>query len=353
MTEILREDLESILSAPCIEWEKYNNATFYITGATGLVGSLLVKALVYANEVTNANIKIVILARNLEKVADIFGEHYEEKGIRVVLGDIRTPISIEENVDYLVHAASVTASKYMVTNPVETLMTSIEGTRNVLEFAKEKNVKGMIYISSMEVYGRVEESMNPISEDKLGYIDILNVRSSYSEGKRACECLCASYSQEYNVPVKIARLAQTFGAGVAKSEGRIFAQFAKSVLSKEDIVLHTKGESYGNYCYTADCVSAMLCLMTKGANGEAYTVVNEETNIQVKDMAQKVATELANDEIKVIFDIPESSLQYGYAPDTKMKLLGGKMCALGWNPKVGLMDMYTRMMKDWEYCDGK
>ena len=353
MTDILREDLEGIVADTCIEWEKYKNASFYITGATGLVGSLLVKALVYANEAKDLNVKILILARSLEKVADVFGENYEAKGIQVVLGDIRTPVSLDEDVDYIIHAASVTASKYMVTNPVETLMTSIEGTRNVLELAKEKRAKGMVYLSSMEVYGRVEESMNPVSEDKLGYIDILNVRSSYSEGKRVCECLCASYSQEYNVPVKIARLAQTFGAGVAKSEGRIFAQFAKSVLSRADIVLHTKGESCGNYCYTADCVSAMLCLLTKGTNGEAYTVVNEETNIQIKDMAQKVATELANDEIKVIYDIPESSLQYGYAPDTKMKLLGGKMCALGWNPKVGLMDMYRRMMKDWEWCDGK
>ena len=350
MTEILREDMENILSDTCIEWNKLENCTFFITGATGLVGSLLVKTLVFANETQNTNIKIIVLARSVDKVVEVFGENYAQNGVKVVLGDIRTPISMQENIDYIIHAASVTASKYMVTNPVETLMTSIIGTSNMLELAKSKNVKGMVYLSSMEVYGQVAERLNPVSEEKLGYIDILNVRSSYSEGKRTCECLCASYSKEYDVPVRIARLAQTFGTGVAKGEGRIFAQFAKSVLSKEDIVLHTKGESFGNYCYTADCVSALLCLLTKGCAGEAYTVVNEETTIQIKDMAHKVAKELAQDEIKVIFDIPESAMQYGYAPDTKMKLVGEKMCALGWRPRVGLMDMYRRMMKDWEEC---
>ena len=63
-----------------------------------------------------------------------------------------------------------------------------------------------------------------------------------------CECLCSAYASEYQLPVKIARLAQTFGAGVNPSETRVFAQFARSLIHGEDIILHTEGKSYGNYC---------------------------------------------------------------------------------------------------------
>lgn len=128
----------------------------------------------------------------------------------------------------------------MVTKPVETICVAVDGTRNILELAKENDVKSVVYISSMEVYGSPDASLPYVSENDYGYVDILNVRSCYPEGKRMCECLCTSYAHEYNLPIKIARLAQTFGAGVSKNETRVFAQFARSLINEEDIILHTK-----------------------------------------------------------------------------------------------------------------
>ena len=130
----------------------------------------------------------------------------------------------------------------MVEKPVETLMTSIEGTKNVLEFARKQKCKSVVYISSMEVYGAFEESKE-VSEKELGYIDNLKIRSNYPESKRLCENMCVAYHAEYNVPVKIARLAQTFGAGILPGENRVFAQFARSAINDKDIILHTKGLS--------------------------------------------------------------------------------------------------------------
>lgn len=152
----------------------------------------------------------------------------------------------------------------------------------------------------MEAFGITDSSLEYVKEDDLGYIDIHNVRSSYSEGKRICECLCSSYAREYNVPVKIARLAQTFGAGIPYEENRVFAQFAKSAINGNDIVLHTAGQSVGNYCYTRDVVKAILLLLIRGNNGEAYTVANPASSITIRGMAEMVAKELADDKIKVI-----------------------------------------------------
>ena len=155
--------------------------------------------------------------------------------------------------------------------------------------------------------------------------------------------MCIAYGSEYGVPVKIARLAQTFGAGILPGEKRVFAQFARSAMNGEDIILHTKGKSEGNYCYTRDCVTGLLTILLKGENGEAYNVCNPATHITIAGMAIMVAEKIAEGKIKVIFDISKDN-QFGYAADTKMKLNSDKLQALGWRPQVGLEEAYRKMI---------
>jgi nucleoside-diphosphate-sugar epimerase len=213
----------------------------------------------------------------------------------------------------------------------------------MLRLAVEKKVKAFVYISSMEIYGQPKNEGKTAEKD-LGYVDIGTVRSCYPEGKRMCECLCTAYAAQYGVNVKSARLAQTFGAGVLPTENRVFAQFARSAVNGEDIVLHTTGESEGNYVYTADAVRAILLLLQKGEPGEAYNVANEESHITIRSMAELVASEIAGGKISVVIDIPEDSASLGYAPPVKMQLDASKLMALGWKPTVGLADAYRRMI---------
>ena len=230
----------------------------------------------------------------------------------------------------------------MIEKPVETLLISVEGTKNILNFAQEKKCASVVYISSMEVYGAFNESKE-VREENLGYIDHLKVRSNYPESKRLCENMCVAYYTEFGVPVKIARLAQTFGAGILPGENRVFAQFARSAMQGKDIVLHTKGQSEGNYCYTRDCITGLLTILLKGTNAEAYNVSNPRTHTTIAEMANLVAEKIADGKIKVVFDIPEDNT-FGYAADTKMKLNSDKLQALGWKPEVGLEEAYRRMM---------
>ena len=102
--------------------------------------------------------------------------------------------------------------KFFIEHPVETIRVSVESTMAILEIAKKNNAT-VVYLSSMEQYGVPYESGQKVTEDIVGIINHLNIRSSYSESKRLCECLCASYADEYSINVMIARLAQTFGAG--------------------------------------------------------------------------------------------------------------------------------------------
>ena len=338
----LEEDLKNTASKLAGE-ELLRNSTVLVTGATGLVGSQTVKTLLMMNRMYQMGIKVMALIRSTEKAARAY-EGFEDEQLIYVEGDLTDSITIPGQVDYMIHTASPTASKFFVEHPVETLDIAIGGTRRVLELAKEKQCKGVVYLSSMEAFGITDPTLESVKEDDLGYIDIHHVRSSYSEGKRVCEPLCSCYAAEYGVPVRIARLAQTFGAGIPYEENRVFAQFAKSAMNKTDIVLHTRGQSVGNYVYTADAVAAILLLLVKGNNGEAYTVANEESHITIAGMAELVAKELAHGEIQVVFDIPEDVLTYGYAPDVKMQLNSQKLQALGWKPEIGLLESYQRMI---------
>ena len=341
---VLQEDLEWI-AGQTLPYEEMRGAYIMVTGATGLVGSMAVKALACCNRILDLGMKILPLIRSEEKAARVFGELLEREDICPVVGDITAPVKTEYPVDYIVHGASVTASKVMVTQPVETIRTALVGTEHMLQLAAEKQVRSMVYISSMEAFGVTDPSLPCVREENLGYIDVMNVRSCYSEGKRMCEVMCASYASEYQVPVKVARLAQTFGAGVSKEEGRVFAQFARSAMTGTDIVLHTRGESTGNYCYTADAVAGILTILLKGQTGNVYTVANPSTTIKIRDMAKMVAEQLAEGRIQVVFDIPEDAMTYGYAPDVAMHLNSDKLQALGWKPKYDLPEMYDRLVK--------
>ena len=329
-----------------LPWEQLSGKTVFVTGATGLVGSQLVKTLLACNRIRGTQIRVLALVRSEEKAKRVFGHLLENEALKLHMGDVNQPMVIEGPVDHIIHAASQTASKEFVTHPVETIDTSFVGTKNILELARAKQSQSVVYVSSMEAYGNPGQMDRRATEKDLGYIDNLNIRSCYSEGKRFCECLCACYSSEYSVPVKIARLAQTFGAGVSPTENRVVAQFAKSAMNGTDIVLHTMGRSYGNYCYTADVVAGLLAILLKGANGEAYNIVCEEATMRIGEMAQMVAREIAGDKIQVVFDIPENAFVYGYAPDVELRLSGSKLKALGWDARIApdLPTMYRRMI---------
>ena len=243
MNSILEEDIKNIADSKLVNWEEFNNKSILITGATGLICSIMIKA-----------------------------------------------------------------------------------------FCKKK--------LNLKMYGTMNDEN--VTEEKIGYINTRNVRSSYSEGKRVCELYCYSYQKEYCVPVKIARIAQTFGAGISKNENRVYKIFADAVINKENIVLKSKGTTIINYSYTTDTVIALLVLLLKGKNGEAYNVVGEKTNMTILESAKWLADEFGEGKTDVIIDIPKENASF--APDNKMVLNNEKLKNIGWNSNYTLKQGYTRLI---------
>ena len=336
-----------------LSFEAYKNSVFLVTGATGLIGSLLVKNLLYCSQTHGLGLKVLAIVRSRQKAEKIFADFLGDSSLELISCDLeKEQVHPDSKVDYIIHTAAVTQSRTMVTKPVETIRLSVGSTDRLLALAAEKKVKCFLYVSSMEVYG-VLDGDQKVAEDTLGYLDLQAVRSCYPESKRLCECLCASYAEEYGVNTRIARLAQTFGAGVLETENRVFAQFARSAIEKRNIVLHTYGKSEGNYVYTRDAVRALLLLLVKGKKAEAYNISNEESHTTIGKMAQMVAHEIVKDEIRVEYDIPEDISSYGYAADTRLFLDAGKLRSLGWQAEVGLKEAFERMMEDMQESPGR
>ncbi len=311
-------------------------STVLVTGATGLIGQAVVRRLIREG----ANVLAVV--RDREKAIALFGP---EPGISYIVSDITVLRAEDAAADYIVHGASVTSSTAFVRDPVGVTQTALEGTLRVLEAARRNEVKGLVFLSSMEVYGapRKEEK---IDESHGSDLDPMAVRSAYPESKRMCESLCASWHAQFKVPAGVIRLTQTFGPGVRYDDPRVFAEFARCAIEGRDIVLHTRGETKRSYLYTEDAASAILTVLTKGVPGEAYNAANEESYCSILEMARLVAGECAGGGISVRIE-PENDLgAYGYAPVLRMDLDTRKLRALGWKPTVGLKEMFNRMIAD-------
>ena len=327
----VQADIQSVIERKEL-FEALSNSKILITGATGLIGSMLIRTLVAADEKYGLNIKVIGQIRNPEKARSVLDN---------VIDKIELTTTDDIVADYIIHTVSPTTSKFFIEHPVETIKASVESTMSILEVAK-KNKSSGVYLSSMEQYGVPYEPGQRMTEDKVGVIDHLSIRSSYSESKRLCECLCASYAAEYDVDVKIVRLAQTVGAGVPKTDNRMPIQFARAVVDGNDIVLHTEGKSISNFVYLTDAIKGILTILQNGEKGQAYNVCNDVETRSVKEIAELISHEVADDKIKVSIEKKDNM---GYAPDAAMYLDSGKLRNLGWNAEVDMVEAYRRLVR--------
>ena len=340
MNDIFREDMEQVSESGFIEWEKFRGKTILITGATGLIGVNLVNALSYADKKFSLGLKILAVVRNLAKAQGLFAGLED---LSFVVSDVEALKNIDSPVDYIIHGASHTSSRYFVSNPAETIATALAGTANVLALARSKNVLGLVYLSSMEAYGHVETE-RLLTESDLGYIDPLKPRSSYPESKRMCEAMCSAYANEYGTPAKIVRLVMTFGPGIVEGDSRVCAEFLRCVVDGRDIVLKTEGGAKRCYLYTADAVSAVLTVLLQGEAGRAYNAGNPETYCSVREMAGLVANEVSGGRIGVKISLGQDVSMYYPAPGF-LKLDVSAISGLGWRAVYGRREMYIRTRK--------
>lgn len=340
--ELYKDDLCYIVSQD-LPWEKLDGAAVFITGATGLIGTELVDALMLRNEKYGSSISIVAAGRSEEKAKERFGKYYGKNGFTFFPCDVNKGIDkIPGKADYVIHAASNTHPMQYSTDPIGTIMTNIEGTKNVLEFARQAGAKRTVFTSSVEVYGENRGDTEYFDEKYFGYIDCNTLRAGYPEGKRAGEALCQAYRKQYGMDVVIPRLSRTYGPTMSKGDSKAVAQFINKGAAGEDIILKSEGSQLYSYSYAADAVTGILYVMLKGEDGEAYNIADEKSDITLKDLSSLIADAVGR---KVIFDLPSETERAGYSTATKALLSNEKIKTLGWKAGYDIKNGMERTIR--------
>ncbi len=346
LNDYLMETALVIADDGSLPWGEFEGKTIVITGATGLVCSQLVRVFLARNSKYRSNISLILPVRNIEKAKLMFDELPSITYLKWELG-----LSLDgiEKAGYFVHGACGTSSKAFQQKPASTISQIVSGGEETLKTASELNIKKYVFLSTMEVYGEVEDVAR---EDNLGKLDPMVVRNSYPEAKRLVECLCASAYSECGVAAVVLRLAQTFGQGVPKNDGRVFAEFGRQALKGENIVLLSDGLKKNPYLSVNDATRAIIVSLVRGVPGEAYNAANEGSYCSIREMAEMVLEQFGTSVAKVLraFD-PAREATFRKSSDLKLDTT--KLTSLGWAPQDSLSDMYLAMIHAWSYKENE
>lgn len=340
--KIYEEDINSIVNEK-LSWEKLAGKTLLLTGATGLIGTLLVDVLMKKN----IGLKICAAGRNEKVAQERFADYFGDKNFEFVRLNVNEPIDLDFRADFVIHAASNSHNFLFATDPVNTITANILGVNNLLKFAVRSKSERVIFLSSGEVYGKNLNDDDIFDESYCGYIDCNTIRAGYPESKRASEALCQAFISQHGLDVVIVRPCRIYGASMRLDDSKAMSEFIKNGVRGEDIILKSEGKPKFSYCYGADCVSGILYCLLEGKCGEAYNIADSSKILSLREIAEYISSLAGR---KVIFELPNEIQAKGFSKSVNAILDNKKLRGLGWTPKD---DTYSGVKKTIEILKDK
>ena len=321
--------------------ETLNGKSILITGATGMICSCVAELLLYRNRFCSAGIRIILAGRSKERTERRFSGFEEGKDYQFLPYDATSMEPLSFCADFVIHGASNASPGGYVRQPVETMLANVLGLNVLLNQAVKAGTMRVLYISSSEVYGQKERA-GAFQESDYGYVDLLNPRACYPSAKRAAETLCVSYGAEYSMDTVIVRPGHIYGPTITSSDDRASAQFTRNAVNGQNIIMKSAGTQLRSYCYTMDCASAILAVLIKGENGNAYNISNRASVVSIRDIAEALARQAGT---QVLFEIPSDVEKKGYNLMDNSSLDSGKLESLGWSPCFNLEEGVKRTIE--------
>lgn len=317
-------------------WDRLNGKTVFISGVSGMLGSFLTDAVMLRNEFLPGEKKCRIIGagRNRATAEKRFERWMGREEFAFIEQDISAPLErLPVEPDYWIHAASTTHPMAYATEPVNTILANVLGTRSLLERASRKKGSRFLLLSSVEVYGENRGDTEYFTEDYCGRLNCNTLRAGYPEAKRVSEALCQAYIAERGIDAVVIRLPRCYSPTMRPEDTKAVAQFIRNGIQGEDIVLKSRGEQVYSFAHGADAVCGILWVLLAGETGQAYNLGSRQSDIMQKDLAQLIADYAGTN---VVFDLPSETERRGYSTATKALLDGSKLEALGWRAKYDI-----------------
>ena len=221
-----------------------------VTGGAGFLGSHLSDRLLSeGHEVIAVDNFFTGNKRNVWHLSD-------NKNFELIRHDVTFPLYLE--VDAIYNLASPASPIHYQRDPVQTTKTSVLGAINMLGLAKRLGVK-IFQASTSEVYGDPE--VHPQPESYWGRVNPIGPRACYDEGKRAAETLFFDYHRQHGMPIRVARIFNTYGPRMAPDDGRVVSNFVLQALRGEPLTIYGDGSQTRSFCYVSDLVDGFVRLM--------------------------------------------------------------------------------------------
>ena len=298
-----------------------------VTGGAGFLGSHLCKALLHQNH------EVICLDNLFTGSKNNIREMIGHPNFEFIRHDVTFPFYFE--IDGIFNLACPASPIQYQKNPVQTFKTSVHGAINALGLAKRTGAK-ILQASTSEIYG--DPAMSPQSEDYWGNVNPIGIRSCYDEGKRAAETLFYDYNRQYGVEVRIARIFNTYGPGMAINDGRVISNFITQALAGRDITIYGDGTQTRSFCYVDDLIDALLKLFF---NKDFIGPVNlgNPDPINIIELAHEIV-ELTGSKSSIIErPLPQDD------PIRREPDISKAISHLGWKPTINRKDGLIRTIQ--------
>lgn len=323
---------ESAHSVPSIE--KLAGSSILVTGAAGLLGSYVVDILLEYNRIGNSDITIYALDIDSDRLHDRFAPVATDK-IHFIEHNVNNVPEFDFPVDYIIHAASNAFPASFNEDPVGTIMSNVLGVKYLLDYGVSHHAHRLLFVSSGEVYGQGDLSIEAFPEDYSGYVDPVEPRSCYPNSKRTAETLCTSYTKQFALDTVMVRPCHSYGPNATSKDNRANVQFINSAMAGEDIIMKSSGSQMRSYAYVADTASAILTVLINGQSCNAYNIANPDSRITIADFAKMAAAQTG---VRVIFTEPDAIAKAEASPIAKQVLDSRKLQSLGWKGRFSAAD---------------
>ena len=289
MSNVLQKDFEHTLNGlSAQEKARLQDSTILITGCGGFLGYYFMHF--FNAEAETLGVKKVIALDNFMLGYPKWIEKLEKNPLFDIqkfdiIKDNIADINGADKADFIIHMASIASPMFYRKYPIETLDANIWGLRSLLDFYKEKPIRGFLFYSSSELYGNPDSAHVPTSEDYYGYVCATGPRSCYDESKRFGETMCMLFAQRYNMPIGVTRPFNNYGPGMRIGDKRVPADFALAVMENRDIEILSDGAPTRTFCYIADSVCGYLKVMLHGTY-DYFNIGIEKPEISISQLAE-------------------------------------------------------------------